>query len=77
MSKEHQPTHVNRWSGEVLENREQVCPACHLNFGTTAAGDRHRDLSSIPFTCHIPSKIGLMLAENDFGSRVWRIPNDS
>ena len=76
MSKEHRPTHVNRWSGEVLENKEQVCPACHLNFGTTGAGDRHRDLSSIPFTCLNPSAVGLVLVENDYRTLVWRIPND-
>lgn len=77
MSKEHQPTHVNRWSGEVLENKEQVCPACHLNFGTTEAGDKHRDLSSTVFLCHNPLSVGLVSVENDFGTLVWRISNDS
>jgi hypothetical protein len=61
----------------MLENKEQVCPACFENFGTTEAGDIHRDLSKKKFTCIPPAQTGLVAIENSFGTRVWRVSNDS
>lgn len=77
MSKAHRVNHRNRLTGELLENRQQVCPACFENFGTTEAGDAHRDLTQIPFTCVQPVKVGLIPIENKFGTLVWRIPRDT
>lgn len=76
MSKEHRPPHRNKRTNELLENKEQVCPACFENFGTTEAGDFHRDLSADRFTCLSPASMGLIPIENSFGTRVWRVPND-
>jgi hypothetical protein len=61
----------------MLENKEQVCPACFENFGTTEAGDLHRDLTKNRFTCLPPAHTGLVAIENFFGTLVWRVPNDS
>jgi hypothetical protein len=77
VSRAHRANHRNRLTGELLENREQVCPACYENFGTTEAGDAHRDLTSIPFLCIKPSQVGLIPTENKFGTMVWRIASDS
>jgi len=77
VSKEHRPPHRNPLTREMLENKEQVCPACLENFGTTEAGDRHRDLAKIRFTCVPPAQAGLVSIENSFGTGVWRVPNDS
>jgi hypothetical protein len=60
----------------MLENKEQVCPACFENFGTTEAGDKHRDLTKVKFTCLSPNLVGLVSIENSYGTVVWRIPND-
>lgn len=76
MSKEHRPHHRNPRTKELLENKEQVCPACFENFGTTEAGDLHRDLSNLKFTCLQPDSKGLIPLENSFGTKVWRVPND-
>lgn len=76
MSKEHRPNHINRWSGQRLENKEQVCPSCHLNFGTTEAGDSHRfGEPGVNRTCLTPANVGLVIAINRFGTEVWRLPN--
>ena len=73
MSKEHRPPHRNPRTREMLENKEQVCTACYENFGTTEAGDAHRDLSQLKFTCLKPSQVGLVLVYNKFGTPVWRM----
>jgi len=74
MSKEHQPSHRNRWTGEMLRNKEQVCPACHENFATDEAGNRHRvgDFG-INRRCASPAEVGLNQSTNSYGSKVWRI----
>jgi hypothetical protein len=73
VSKEHQPPHVNRWSGEVLENKEQVCPACHLNFGTTEVGDVHRvGAFGQDRRCIRPGAANLIETTNKFGTTIWR-----
>ena len=77
MSKEHRPPHRNTRTREMLENKEQVCPACFENFGTTEAGDIHRDLSKKKFRCIPPAQTGLVAIKNSFGTRVWRVSNDS
>ena len=76
MSKEQRPHHRNPQTKELLENKEQVCPACFENFGTTEAGDLHRDLTYVKFTCLEPRTKGLISIENSFGTAVWRVPND-
>ena len=73
VSKEHRPPHRNPQTRELLENKEQVCPACFENFGTTEAGDLHRDLIKERFTCISPELKGLISIENSFGTQVWRI----
>ena len=76
MSKEHRPPHRNPQTKEMLENKEQVCPGCFENFGTTEAGDLHRDLTKNRFMCLPPAKTGLVTVENSFGTQVWRVPID-
>jgi len=73
VGKEQAPPHRNKRTGQWLQNREQVCPACFENFGTTLAGDAHRKLLSI---CLDPEIIGLIPIENQYGTRLWRLPND-
>lgn len=76
MSKEHRPSHRNPRTKKLLENKEQVCPACFENFGTTEAGDLHRDLTNLKFSCLPPNTKGLIPIENSFGTIVWRVAND-
>jgi hypothetical protein len=76
VSKEHRPHHRNPRTKELLENKEQVCPSCFENFGTTEAGDKHRDLTKKKFNCLSPKLVGLVSIENSYGTVVWRIPND-
>ncbi len=76
MSKEHRAAHRNPLTKLWLENKEQVCTGCYENFGTTEAGDAHRDLTGIEFICIPPEKVGLIPIENKFGTLVWRIRND-
>ena len=73
MSKEHQPPHRNRWTGEMLRNKEQVCPACHENFATDEAGDKHRiGTFGIDRRCGEPEVMGLHISTNSYGTNVWR-----
>ena len=75
MSKAHRANHHNRMTGELLENQEQVCPACFENFGTTKAGDLHRSGSfGVDRRCLPPYEIGLINTPNRFGTEVWRLP---
>ncbi len=76
MSKEHRAAHRNPLTKLWLENKEQVCTGCYENFGSTEAGDAHRDLTGIEFICIPPEKVGLIPIENKFGTLVWRIRND-
>ena len=73
MSKAHRPPHRNPKTAEWLENKEQVCPACFENFGTTEAGDAHRNYTNRPFTCLDPKSSGLNPVNNEFGTMVWRV----
>ena len=75
MSKAHRANHRNKATGELLENREQVCPACFKNFGTTEAGDLHRTGSfGADRCCLSPTEVGLIGFANRFGAEVWRLP---
>lgn len=76
MSKEHRALHRNPKTRQLLENKEQVCTGCFENFGTTEAGDSHRDLSGEVFVCLDPLVIGLIPIPNRFKTMVWRIRND-
>lgn len=77
MNSTNRPTHRNKHTGEILLNKESVCPLCHKNFGTTEAGDKHRRYRLGPDQkCHEPADVGLVLTRNRFGSKVWRVrPN--
>lgn len=71
VSKWEKPSHRNRKSGQKLENRQQVCPACFQNFATTEAGDAHRSRKGDSPICLDPASIGLFLKKNKFGTEVW------
>ena len=76
MSKEHRPSHRNPKTGEILENKEQVCPSCFENFGTTEAGDVHRvGIFGIDRRCDSPSNVGLIGIPNAFKTIIWRLQN--
>lgn len=77
MSKEHRPTHINKWTYERLENREQICSACHMNFANSESGDAHR-LGEFGKNrmCVPPPEVGLIETKNKYQSTVWRIQND-
>ena len=76
MSKEHRPSHRNPKTEEVLENKEQVCPSCYENFGTTEAGDAHRiGVIGVDRRCSVAVDVGLIGIPNAFGTIVWRLPN--
>ena len=71
------PTHRNKWTGQKLLNKEQVCPSCHLNFGGTLAGDKHRPSRGFETpVCVDPKSVGLVNAFNKFGTEVWRLPQE-
>lgn len=71
-SKAHRPPHINRYTGELLRNIEQVCSACHLNFATMAAGDGHRvGKFGLDRRCANPVDVGLIKTQNKFGAVVW------
>jgi hypothetical protein len=58
----------------MLENKEQACPACFENFGTTEAGDAHRvGVFGVDRRCVKPEKANLAKTTNKFGTTVWRI----
>lgn len=74
-SKTHRPDHKNPWTGELLENKVQICSSCHKNFGTTEAGDSHRvGLFESNRRCLNPSEVDLIPIENKHGATVWRLP---
>lgn len=74
VSKAHRANHRNPTTGELLENREQVCPACYENFGSTGAGDRHRTgVFGMDRRCLPPDQVGLIRTPNSFGTEIWEI----
>lgn len=74
MASTNRPNHRNRYNGELLLNKESVCPLCHRNFGTAEAGDRHRRRRLGPEQkCLEPADVGLVQTFNRFGSSVWRV----
>ena len=74
MNSTNRPTHRNKHTGEILLNKESVCPLCHQNFGTTEAGDKHRRRRlGLEQPCHQPADVGLVATMNRFGSQVWRV----
>ncbi len=77
MSKAHKALHRNPSTKQWLENREQVCSTCHLNFATTEAGDAHRiGAFGVDRRCANPNEVGLVSVKNKFSTLVWRLPND-
>lgn len=77
MSRAKQPPHRNRKTGQLLENRQQVCPVCFENFNSSEAGDAHRRLNSMgKIECVFPGELGLLPIENRFKTIVWRTKDD-
>lgn len=73
MSKSHKALHRNPVTRQWLENGEQVCTACGLNFGTTEAGDAHRQgVFGEDRRCIAPETANLIEKRNKFGTVVWR-----
>jgi hypothetical protein len=74
VSKEHKALHRNPRTKQWLENREQVCPSCFENFGTTEAGDAHRiGVPGMDRRCLTPEMAKLIATTNKFGTIIWRI----
>jgi hypothetical protein len=70
------PTHRNRYTGEILANSVEVCPACHLNFASTRAGDKHRATRDEKRVCLSPVDSGLEAYTNQHGAVLWRVPRN-
>ncbi len=68
------PNHRNPYTGEVLASRIEVCCACHKNFASTRAGDQHRATVNGKRVCLEPTKAGLELITNSYGSMIYRKP---
>jgi len=68
------PTHRNRYTGEILANAVEVCPACHLNFASTRAGDKHRVFQEGKRVCLTPSEAHLEATLNQHGALIYRVP---
>lgn len=68
------PNHRNPYTGEVLANAVEVCCACHKNFASTRAGDKHRVTRNGKRVCVDPSTVGLELITNSYGSMIYRKP---
>jgi hypothetical protein len=68
------PNHRNPYTGEVLANAVEVCTACHKNFASTRAGDKHRVTRNGSRVCLDPSSVGLELITNSYGSMIYRKP---
>jgi len=74
VSKSYKALHKNPKTRQWLENREQVCPSCFQNFGTTEAGDAHRvGNPGEDRKCLWPEEAKLIATENKFGTTIWRI----
>ena len=64
--------HFNRYTGEQLQNFIEVCSGCHLNFGTTEAGDKHRiGAFGKDRRCASPEEAGLKKVINKYGAAVY------
>jgi hypothetical protein len=59
--------HKNRYTNEILAQSVEVCNSCHLNFLTTAAGDKHRKNGK----CLTPKEAKLIKLINSYGSVIW------
>jgi hypothetical protein len=64
--------HKNRYTNEILAQSVEVCNACHLNFVTTAAGDKHRKNGK----CLTPKEAKLIKLMNQYGSIIYKARND-
>lgn len=74
MSRAHRPNHRNPWTGELLQNAEQVCTSCYKNFGSTEAGDAHvMGILGINRKCKDSIDQLLVPLKNKFGAIVWMI----
>lgn len=66
--------HFNRYTGEQLENSTQICSACHCNFSSTKAGDKHRiGTFGKDRRCAVPEEIGLVKNINPYGAIVYSL----
>jgi hypothetical protein len=74
---EYMTTHINSWTKEKLANTVEVCPACHLNFLTTEAGDKHRTGRMTARKCLTPKEAKLVKLVNTYGSVIWKRKEDA
>ena len=74
---EYMTTHINPWTKEKLANTVEVCPACHLNFLTTEAGDKHRTGKMTARKCLTPKQAKLIKLVNTYGSVIWKRKEDA
>jgi hypothetical protein len=65
------PPYRNPWSGEFLENQDQLCTCCRVAFRNTKAGDRHRVGRFPNRICVEPLSAGLVPFINKFGTIIW------
>jgi hypothetical protein len=70
------PDFRNPYTGELLANAVEVCPACHRNFASTRAGDLHRATVGERRVCLDPYLIGLELTVNRHGALIFRKPRN-
>ena len=70
-------THINSWTKEKLANTVEVCPACHLNFLTTEAGDKHRTGKITERRCLTAQEAKLIKLVNVYGSIIWKRRTES
>jgi hypothetical protein len=68
--------HRNKFTGEILAQSVEVCSGCHLNFATTAAGDKHRSGKITERVCLSPKDAKLIKLINKFGSVIYKSRND-
>ena len=64
---------INCYTGEELENSDQVCSGCHRNFSGTRAGDKHRiGTFGKDRRCANPEEVGLTKTINQYGAIVYK-----
>lgn len=69
--------HRNRYTGEILPQSVEVCNACHLNFATTKAGDKHRTGKLGSRSCLTPKEAKLVKLINKYGAVIYKTRNDN
>jgi hypothetical protein len=68
--------HKNRYTDEIIHQAVEVCNACHLNFLTTAAGDKHRTGKPGNRSCLTPKEAKLIKIRNKYGAIIYKTRTD-